>query len=58
MTFSPTDLLVYLSARVPLLPGDLLFTGTPAGVGPLAPGDHLVATLGSLPPLAVETAAH
>ncbi|MBL8995394.1 MAG: fumarylacetoacetate hydrolase family protein, partial [Spirochaetia bacterium] len=28
-----------------LLPGDLIFTGTPAGVGPLRPGDELSATL-------------
>ena len=31
-----------LSATWALLPGDLIYTGTPAGVGPLLPGDHLV----------------
>lgn len=30
-----------LSTLFTLAPGDLLFTGTPAGVGPLAPGDRL-----------------
>lgn len=30
-----------LSRYVALAPGDLIFTGTPAGVGPLAPGDRI-----------------
>jgi 2-keto-4-pentenoate hydratase/2-oxohepta-3-ene-1,7-dioic acid hydratase in catechol pathway len=25
--------------------GDLIYTGTPVGVGPVAPGDHLTASL-------------
>jgi fumarylpyruvate hydrolase len=28
-----------LSRAVTLAPGDLIYTGTPAGVGPLQPGD-------------------
>ncbi len=40
------DLLVLLSRYDTLAPGDLLFTGTPAGVGPLVPGDRLEATCG------------
>jgi 2-keto-4-pentenoate hydratase/2-oxohepta-3-ene-1,7-dioic acid hydratase in catechol pathway len=42
-------MLVALSRRMPLLPGDVIFTGTPSGVGLgrtpqvwLAPGDELV----------------
>ena len=34
-----------LSRSVRLMPGDLVFTGTPAGVGPLVPGDRLVAEI-------------
>jgi len=34
-----TELVAMLSASVALAPGDLIFTGTPAGVGPLLPGD-------------------
>jgi 2-keto-4-pentenoate hydratase/2-oxohepta-3-ene-1,7-dioic acid hydratase in catechol pathway len=39
MIFSIPDLLSYISAIMTLEPGDLVATGTPAGVGPLSPGD-------------------
>ncbi|QMU69742.1 fumarylacetoacetate hydrolase family protein [Streptacidiphilus sp. P02-A3a] len=49
MIFDVPELIVRLSAVCPLLPGDLVFTGTPAGVGGartpqkfLAPGDILI----------------
>lgn len=35
------DALAELSRLYTLAPGDLLFTGTPAGVGPVVPGDRL-----------------
>ncbi len=35
------DVLVHLSRLFVLEPGDLIYTGTPAGVGPVAPGDRL-----------------
>ena len=41
MVFSITKLIEYLSARIPLLKGDLIFTGTPEGVGPIEQGDNL-----------------
>ena len=38
----PVELLISaLSRAVPLHPGDLIYTGTPAGVGPLLPGDRV-----------------
>ena len=39
MVFSPAFLVAYVSRMMTLLPGDMILTGTPAGVGPLAPGD-------------------
>ena len=41
-------LLVYISQFFTLLPGDMLLTGTPAGVGPLAVGDQLQLSLSDL----------
>ncbi len=51
MIWDVGELLALLSARVTLQPGDLVFTGTPAGVGPLDSGDHVVAKVEGLPPL-------
>ena len=39
MVFSIPRLIAYISAIMTLLPGDVIATGTPAGVGPLASGD-------------------
>lgn len=39
MVFSIPMILSYISRIMTLTPGDLVATGTPAGVGPLAPGD-------------------
>ena len=39
MTFPPAFLVEYVSRMMTLFPGDLILTGTPAGIGPLAPGD-------------------
>ncbi len=41
MVFGVPRLLSYISACMTLEPGDLIVTGTPEGVGPLAPGDTL-----------------
>ena len=39
MIFDVPFQLRYISSFAPLLPGDLSFTGTPEGVGPLSCGD-------------------
>ncbi|WP_242153574.1 fumarylacetoacetate hydrolase family protein [Sphingomonas sp. BAUL-RG-20F-R05-02] len=57
MIFSLDELLDYVDARVRLRPGDLLFTGSTAGVGLedgrfLKPGDRLVARIGGIGALA------
>ncbi|HEV8581566.1 MAG TPA: fumarylacetoacetate hydrolase family protein [Thermoanaerobaculia bacterium] len=41
MAFGLVDLLLYASRMMTLEPGDLLLTGTPAGVGPLVDGDRV-----------------
>ena len=41
MLFKIDDIIAYVSQFVTLKIGDLLFTGTPAGVGPVSPGQHL-----------------
>ncbi len=44
MIWPVSDAIAFLSRYVTLLPGDLIMTGTPAGVGPVQPGDRLVGT--------------
>ncbi len=41
LIFPPGELVSYISSVMTLLPGDLIFTGTPAGIGPLSPGDEV-----------------
>src|SRR5271169_3460116 len=41
MVWSTAEIIAHLSDFYHLGPGDLIFTGTPAGVGPVAPGDRL-----------------
>ncbi len=45
MIFSFAKIIAYVSKFFTLKKGDLIFTGTPAGVGPVAIGDHLEAYL-------------
>ncbi len=39
MVFPIPDLLAYVSQIMTLVPGDLVLTGTPSGIGPLVAGD-------------------
>ena len=41
MTFSFAEQIYFLSNKIPLMEGDLIFTGTPEGVGPLKVGDKI-----------------
>jgi acylpyruvate hydrolase len=45
MIFDIARLVSYISTVFTLEPGDLIFTGTPEGVGPVHPGDSIEATL-------------
>ena len=53
MVFPVATLIAYCSKIFTLEPGDLLYTGTPEGVGPVEDGDVLEATATGLPPLRV-----
>jgi 2-keto-4-pentenoate hydratase/2-oxohepta-3-ene-1,7-dioic acid hydratase in catechol pathway len=44
LIFSIDHLLRYISAAMTLFPGDLILTGTPAGVAPMQPGDRVAIT--------------
>ena len=41
LAVGPAGLVAFISLYMTLLPGDVIMTGTPAGVGPLQPGDHV-----------------
>jgi 2-keto-4-pentenoate hydratase/2-oxohepta-3-ene-1,7-dioic acid hydratase in catechol pathway len=45
MVFSTAELIAYTSRIMTLEPGDILMTGTPAGVGPLEAGDVVAVTV-------------
>jgi 2-keto-4-pentenoate hydratase/2-oxohepta-3-ene-1,7-dioic acid hydratase in catechol pathway len=54
MIFSPDKLIEHVSKFITLRTGDLLFTGTPSGVGQVVPGDRLEAFIGDKSLLKVE----
>jgi len=56
MIWSVPEIIAHLSGYVALCPGDLIFTGTPAGVGPLLRGQTCTVTVGDLPPATVTLA--
>jgi len=56
MVWSPSEVLAKAGALWDLLPGDLIFTGTPEGVGPLKPGDRVEARIDGLTTLTFEVA--
>ncbi len=41
LLFSTVDMVEYLSRAITLRPGDIITTGTPAGVGSIQPGDNM-----------------
>ena len=51
MIWSVPEVIAQLSKQVTLAAGDLIFTGTPSGVGPVVPGDLITAHIDGLPPL-------
>lgn len=51
MIWNVPEIIAALSASVAIRPGDLVFTGTPAGVGPLVPGDSCTVSIDGLAPV-------
>jgi 2-keto-4-pentenoate hydratase/2-oxohepta-3-ene-1,7-dioic acid hydratase in catechol pathway len=49
MIHSPAEIVSFASQGMTLLPGDLILTGTPSGVGPIREGDQLEARIGDWP---------
>lgn len=53
MIWNVAEVISKLSTYVTLAPGDLIFTGTPAGVGPIQPGETVLAEIAGTPPVEV-----
>ena len=51
MIYSAAEVVAFASHNLTLLPGDVILTGTPSGVGPIRAGDELEARIGDWPPL-------
>ena len=56
MIWSAEEIIAHLSTLYHLDVGDLIFTGTPAGVGPVMAGDRIDLRIGELPQLRVTVA--
>ncbi|HEY3555366.1 MAG TPA: fumarylacetoacetate hydrolase family protein, partial [Casimicrobiaceae bacterium] len=54
MIWNVPHMIEFLTRMYRLEPGDMIFTGTPAGVGPVVPGDRLEGRIAGLTPLLVE----
>ena len=51
MIWSPEHIISHLSQLFTLAPGDLIFTGTPSGVGPVGRGETIRVEIADLPTL-------
>ena len=51
LIWSVPEIVAHLSRYYHLGPGDLIYSGTPAGVGPVNPGDKILGTIEGLPPV-------
>jgi fumarylpyruvate hydrolase len=53
MIWSVAEIIAALSTYVELAPGDLIFTGTPAGVGPIKRGESLRGMIAGIEPIEI-----
>jgi 2-keto-4-pentenoate hydratase/2-oxohepta-3-ene-1,7-dioic acid hydratase in catechol pathway len=56
MIYSVAEIVSFASQSLTLLPGDVILTGTPSGVGPIRAGDELQSRIGSWPILRSQVA--
>ena len=54
MIWNVAEQIAQLSQAFELMPGDIIFSGTPENVGPVVPGDMMLGTIAGLPPLNVK----
>jgi 2-keto-4-pentenoate hydratase/2-oxohepta-3-ene-1,7-dioic acid hydratase in catechol pathway len=57
MIYPAAEIVSFASQSLTLLPGDVILTGTPSGVGPIRDGDELEAQIDDWPPLRNRVAA-
>ena len=57
MILGVPQLIEFASAFYTLPPGDVIVTGTPEGVSPIQPGDHIVATIEKIGTMEVKVRA-
>jgi fumarylpyruvate hydrolase len=53
MIWDVAEIIAHLSGDYRLMPGDLIYTGTPAGVGAVVPGDEIRVDIDGLEPLSI-----
>jgi len=51
LIFKPAEIVSFVSTNLTLLPGDIILTGTPSGVGPIQSGDKLEVRIQGMQPL-------
>jgi fumarylpyruvate hydrolase len=54
LIWSVPEIIAHLSGLFTLQPGDLIYTGTPAGVGPINPGDKLLGNVDGIDQIRLE----
>jgi fumarylpyruvate hydrolase len=57
LIWSVPEIIAHLSRFYRLEPGDLIFTGTPEGVGPVGPGDRITGSVAGVGEIALQIRA-
>ena len=58
LIFPVPDLVSFISSIMTLLPGDIIATGTPSGIGPMSPGDVVEISIAAIGTLRNHVAKH